>query len=344
MTLPPDAGRNLPLLRGVSRSFYLSIRLLPPGLRRPVGLAYLLARACDTVADTATLAADLRLQMLRTLADAIAGDVAASARLPDLSRDFAPRQSDAAERRLILALADCLEALERTSAADRQDIRAVLHHITRGQSLDVQRFGASGPVRALANARELEEYTYLVAGCVGEFWTDLATRHLPRFAAEPAPALRELGRQYGMGLQLVNILRDQQADLALGRCYLPADELAAAGAQPGALAQASGPLAAVRGKWLAVAEAQLAQGVRYADAVNHRRMRAASALPALIGLRTLALLQAAPGAIAPVKVRRAEVRAMLWRLGLTLAARGPLAAQFARLRAAQVPRMGEFRP
>ena len=43
------------LLRGVSRSFYVSIRLLPAQLRQPVSVAYLLARATDTVADSARL-------------------------------------------------------------------------------------------------------------------------------------------------------------------------------------------------------------------------------------------------------------------------------------------------
>ena len=59
------------LLRGVPRSFYLSIRLLPAPLRRPVAVAYLLARATDTVADTATLPADTRRDLLETLTTAI---------------------------------------------------------------------------------------------------------------------------------------------------------------------------------------------------------------------------------------------------------------------------------
>ncbi len=41
-----------PLLKGVSRSFYLTLRILPAGMRDPVGLAYLLARAAGTIADT----------------------------------------------------------------------------------------------------------------------------------------------------------------------------------------------------------------------------------------------------------------------------------------------------
>ena len=51
-------------LRDVSRSFYLSIRVLPAGLQGPIGLAYLLARAADTIADTALLRPDDRLRLL----------------------------------------------------------------------------------------------------------------------------------------------------------------------------------------------------------------------------------------------------------------------------------------
>ena len=40
------------LLKSVSRSFYLSLAVLPAAVRPAIGLAYLLARAADTVADT----------------------------------------------------------------------------------------------------------------------------------------------------------------------------------------------------------------------------------------------------------------------------------------------------
>ena len=52
------------VLKGVSRSFYLSIRVLPSGIREPVGVAYLLARAADTIADTRALPPSQRLQSL----------------------------------------------------------------------------------------------------------------------------------------------------------------------------------------------------------------------------------------------------------------------------------------
>ena len=48
------------MLRSVSRSFYLSLRILPAALREPLSLAYLLARATDTIADTPEPPAALR--------------------------------------------------------------------------------------------------------------------------------------------------------------------------------------------------------------------------------------------------------------------------------------------
>src|SRR5207253_253284 len=62
------------ILARVSRSFYLSIRLLPKKLRDPVSLAYLLARASDTIADTTELPPDLRIENLRLLVRGIQGE------------------------------------------------------------------------------------------------------------------------------------------------------------------------------------------------------------------------------------------------------------------------------
>ena len=318
------------LLRGVSRSFYLSIRLLPAPLRRPISVAYLLARATDTVADTATLPAEARRDMLETLTTAIEGRTPAHEAMAALAASFAHLQGDAQERDLILALPACLDLLEQLAPADRGDVRAVLRHIAYGQALDIERFTPGSP-RALQTAAQLDEYTYLVAGCVGEFWTDLCIRHLPRFATLPREEMRALGRAYGMGLQLVNVLRDAGPDLAAGRCYLPGDDLHAAGLQPNEVASRPDRFAVVRAPWLARAQAGLESGLRYAQAVNNRRVRAASALPALLGARTLALLRADPsaGLAGKVKVPRAEVRAMLARMALGLAGRALLARLFA---------------
>ncbi|MBX3588006.1 MAG: squalene/phytoene synthase family protein [Ramlibacter sp.] len=346
----PFPADKLALLRGVSRSFYLSIRLLPAPLREPVAVAYLLARATDTLADTATLPASERLDKLTTLAAAIAGSPG-SPPSPDgiraLMASFAPLQNDAQERQLILALPECLDWLARLAPDDRADVRTVLAHITHGQTLDVARFGDGTAVRALASAAELDDYTWRVAGCVGEFWTALGFRHLPGFASLPEARMRELGRGYGMGLQLINILRDAGADLAAGRCYFPADALAAAGLAPQDITARPELFEPVYRHWLDAAQRRLAEGMAYADALGSRRVRAASALPALVGARTLALLRAAgPAALTQrVKLPRHEMRMLLLRLALGLAGRSALARHFRQLgRPADPPPMGQSRP
>ena len=59
------------LLRHVSRSFDLSIRLLPKALQAPVAIGYLLARATDTVADTTALPLNERQVLLDLMTQAI---------------------------------------------------------------------------------------------------------------------------------------------------------------------------------------------------------------------------------------------------------------------------------
>jgi len=335
----PFSSAHLRLLRGVSRSFYLSIRLLPQALRAPIAVGYLLARATDTVADTTALPHAKRLQLLTALMAAIDDPVGDLRHEHQALADFAKHQSDPHERALMQALPDGLRLLQALSPADQTSVRWVLGHITRGQVLDVERFGP-GPA-TLLNDAELDEYTWLVAGCVGEFWTALCERHLPGFARQNAETMRLLGRNYGMGLQRLNILRDAGNDLAADRCYLPASRLAAVQLNPPTLTTAArthdaatlARLAALWRAYLQQTQAQLADGLRYSLALNNRRLRLASALPALVGARTVALLwQAGPMALTHrVKMPRHEVRALLWRLLVRGGSRQALQREFDRL-------------
>jgi farnesyl-diphosphate farnesyltransferase len=308
------------ILRSVSRSFYLSIRFLPSQLREPIALAYLLARTTDTVADTTRIPGALRVEALKMLSDGIQGKASREMVVNPVA-SFMPLQENPAERTLLDSLPDYLEWLEQTGEADRDDIRAVLEKITRGQMLDLHRFDNPAPIRALQTAADLDEYTYLVAGCVGEFWTRLCFRHLRDFASLIQDEMLALGRRYGMGLQLINVLRDAGTDLRGGRCYFPDDDLGAIGLSAAQILAESDRFQPIYQRWREKAQDGLACGMRYARAIRSRRVRAATALPALIGARTLALLREA-GASAlhhVIKVPRREVRAMILSLALTLA-------------------------
>src|SRR6266446_5922171 len=305
------------LLRSISRSFYLSIRFLPAQLREPIALAYLLARGTDSVADTAGISGRVRIETLKLLSDGIQGKASRDV-VVDLISSFVPLQESKSERELLESLPDCLNWLDQMEQANRNDIRVVLEKITRGQMLDLQRFDNPQEIRALGTAADLDEYTYLVAGCVGEFWTRVCFRHVRNFASRSEDEMLALGNRYGMALQLINVLRDAGSDLRAGRCYFPEFELSAAHLTSKQILSEPERFQPIYRTWLEKAKAGLESGMEYSRAIENRRVRAATVLPALIGARTLALLQVAGTAALErtVKVPRREVRAMIVRLAL----------------------------
>jgi farnesyl-diphosphate farnesyltransferase len=293
------------VLRDVSRSFYVSLRLLPEPMRPAMAAGYLLARASDTLADTAAAPVDDRLELLDGFADELQGK--GRGWRGALLEKFIERQTHAGEKVLLQRLDECFELVTALDPLQADAVRRTVATILSGQRLDLVRFdGASAAVpRALRGEDELEDYCYRVAGCVGSFWTRIGLLTLgDRFSDAAPDELDALGVRYGMGLQLLNILRDVPEDLAQGRCYLPV-------AQPDDAAA----VAAVRREWLAHAGVWLESGRRYAARLKPRRLRAASVLPALIGEDTLRLLEGSIGVAdaGKVKVSRGQVRVALWR-------------------------------
>jgi farnesyl-diphosphate farnesyltransferase len=306
-----EANLTGKLLASVSRSFYLSIKVLPHAVREPIGLAYLLARASDTIADSAQSAASVRLAALTAFREMVRTGEAKSlsAEIGAITR---------AEARLLEVLPACIERLHSLSERDHAYIVAVLDKITHGQTLDLERFSrAEGVIESLRTAAELEEYTYLVAGCVGEFWTRVCLHHLPNYSTRAAPDMERLGTSFGQGLQLVNILRDLPEDLRAGRCYLPRDEV---GDQNPALMREAFT------RWSRRAEQHLANAAHYINAVRPCRLRYACILPWRLGVLTLREMQTRPplDAAERVKVSRGSVRATMLRGILGAASNGVL--------------------
>jgi farnesyl-diphosphate farnesyltransferase len=326
------------LLRGVSRSFYLSLAILPSALRRPIGLAYLLARAADTVADTRVIPRAERRGHLAALRRSFAGEDADPAAV---AAACSPAQGQPAERRLLARLPEAVAALDALDPADARHVRAVLATLTSGMILDLERFPGedASQLTALASRAELDHYTYLVAGCVGEFWTSVHVAHRPRLCGWDETAMRARGVRLGKALQLTNVLRDAAGDLRHGRCYLPADELAALGLAPGDLLDPHRAPAArpVLDALLGVALEHYDVGWRYTLMIPRAewRMRLACAWPLLIGLETLAALAADPSPLTrttPVKVTRRAVRGIVARSALAVWSNRALAAIASRVR------------
>jgi len=306
-----------PLLKDVSRSFYTTLRILPGSIRSQIGLAYLLARTTDTIADTDLLPVEQRLDALDRLRRRITGTETGPIDLGDL----AGKQSSAAERVLLERCEEALSLLDCTATADRNLIRDVLQIITSGQELDLRRF-ATASVEAIVSLQtdaELADYTYRVAGCVGEFWTRICRSHIFPNAKLDDSFLLSNGVRFGKGLQLVNILRDLPADLRNGRCYVPVGRLAALGLTSKDLLQGETEprFRALYDQYLALAEAHLRAGWAYTKALPRRqiRVRLACAWPILIGLDTIKLLRH-ENVLDPskrIKVSRSEIKRIIRR-------------------------------
>ena len=327
------------LLKRVSRSFYLSLAVLPAAVRPTIGLAYLLARAADTIADTRLIERRARIGHL----EAFRAEMTLSQprRLAAIGAAVGS-QSFGAERDLLERLPDCFAALRALPPDDRARVQRVIETIVEGMVDDLRLFPGEDEhqLAALETRQDLDRYTYLVAGCVGEFWTDVHAAHRPRLRNWDLPAMRRLGVRFGKALQLTNVLRDVPRDLRHGRCYLPRQELARLGLSPRdlldpAAAPAASPLLM---ELLDTALGHYEGGWQYTFAIprTETRMRLACAWPLLIGLRTLDLLARSPSWLDPavtLKVPRVQVYGLMVHSLATVWSTRALGRQARRLRA-----------
>ncbi len=313
---------QIDLLRATSRSFYLTLRVLPRAIRPQIALAYLLARTADTIADTEIVPLNQRLDALQKLRERILG----KNRAPLDFNALAAQQGPPPEKLLLEKANDSLDALHQFSAEDQKSIRDVLATITSGQELDLRRFApreqpapGTRQIIALETAAELDDYTYRVAGCVGEFWTKLCRTHV--FPGAKLDEYRFLmnGIRFGKGLQLINILRDLPADLKKGRCYLPLEKLEPLQLSPQTLLSPANEkhFLPLFHEHLDKAESHLRAGWDYTNLVpfSQFRIRLACAWPILIGVKTIEQLRSAgvTELRQGVKISRSKVRYLMLR-------------------------------
>jgi farnesyl-diphosphate farnesyltransferase len=133
--------------------------MLPCAVRPQISLAYLIARAADTIADTEVIPCEHRLDLLQTLRQRIRSNDPQPLDLGALIQ----KQGRPSERLLLERIEEGLSHLERLSQEDQQRIRQVLDMITSGQVLDLQRFGqaSASQIQSLSNDDELDDYIYV---------------------------------------------------------------------------------------------------------------------------------------------------------------------------------------
>lgn len=329
LSTDPNADELLHgILKQVSRSFYLTLNVLPDGVREPMGLSYLFARAADTIADTDLIDRAQRLKYLHQFqAQFTAAGIDWDA-VREIQAALAPHQKDSAERVLLQRLEDCLSLYESYATEDRERIQWLMGVLPKGMEMDLTRFpGESGDeLVALSTMDELDQYTYYVAGCVGEFWTQMVCAHRPGMGGWNVAEKSAIGVRFGKGLQLTNIVKDIARDLHRGRCYVPESLLAEAGMKPADLLVPSSlpRFKPILDRLIGLAMEHLDEGWAYTMSipVSEIRQRLACIWPIILAGETLRRVAASPDLLNPevnVKVPRSVVYRLMAATTLTCA-------------------------
>lgn len=311
---PVVAVTSQQLLKATSRAFYLSLRVLPPGARQTMSLAYLLARCADSISDGDWLAAGERETTLRVFLECLNQGPCENWR----ARVAAVDPTLGGEAALLHHLPAALQELSALPPADQRLIRDIVNTLAEGMLVDLNRFPG-----AVLDAEELRRHLWAAAGCVGAFWTAVMRLHEPRLA-QAAPQLEELGTRLGNALQLTNVLRDISGDLRDGRCYLPAQELHDLGMRPEDLqdpAQEQRIEPLIR-RWLAYGYEDFQASRDYMLLIPWHcwRLRLAALWPWCMGVATL--IKLSPGGwLSGHKIK--VTRSWVYRMLLTTAALAP---------------------
>jgi farnesyl-diphosphate farnesyltransferase len=207
------------LLTKTSRTFALAIPLLPEPTKRSTCLAYLLFRMADTLEDAELWSRPERVEALDAY-QALLGDPGAS-RSAEVGRRWLshPPTRNESCLELLRAMPEVLSAVGTLAPAAQKILFKHARRTAEGMRTTVAGMDEGGGLH-LGSITELRAYCYIVAGIVGELLTELFVHDAPSLESVRA-TLVEHQVAFGEGLQLVNILKDESADAADGRAYLP---------------------------------------------------------------------------------------------------------------------------
>jgi farnesyl-diphosphate farnesyltransferase len=308
------------LLKRVSRLFYTTLAVVPANVRDQVSLAYLFARAADTIADTELIDRPRRLDYLGQFKMQFISDQISRAQIRDIQVAIGAAQHDSAERQLLERLEECFAVFEDFSPEDRRRVQRLMTTLVQGMEMDLTLFPgtSAAELTALKTVDDLDQYTYYVAGCVGEFWTDLMCAYRRGLRSWNVRSMSEVGVRFGKGLQLTNVIKDLAHDLQRGRCYVPEPMLVEEGLTPRDLLDQQNltRFRPVLNKLIRKAVDHLDQGWLYTMAIPRyeTRLRLSCMWPILSAGESLRLVRGSSDVLNPsvrIKISRARVYCMM---------------------------------
>ena len=212
-----DLAYQKAILSSVSRTFALTIPLLPPSIEKVVGNTYLLCRIVDTIEDAADLSAQTKQSLSALFLDAVLEKTSVDT-FVEQCLEALKNYSNSDELDLISNTPTVLRILHTCSRNDQQAVSRCVSIMSEGMSY----FHGKQNQAGLQDLAEFEKYCYVVAGVVGELLTTIFSNHSRAFERELV-GHENLAIAFGQALQMTNILKDSPEDKARGVSWKPRD-------------------------------------------------------------------------------------------------------------------------
>lgn len=212
-----DLAYQKAILDSVSRTFALTIPLLPPSIEIVVGNTYLLCRIVDTIEDAADLSPETKQRLSKLFLDAVLEKTPVD-HFVQPCLEALKHYGNQNELDLIAHTPTVLRILHTCSKADQNAVSRCVSIMSEGMSYFHDKQTEAG----LRDLNEFEKYCYVVAGVVGELLTTIFSHHSPAFA-KSIQGHEDLALAFGQALQMTNILKDSPEDRARGVSWKPAD-------------------------------------------------------------------------------------------------------------------------
>jgi len=203
------------ILESVSRTFALTIPLLPANLEKVVGNTYLLCRIVDTIEDAVCIDPKTK-QVLSTLFVKTVLDSSYSEEFVKESLIALLHHPNHDEKDLIKNIPRILRVLQSCDEKQRHAVAQCVQIMSEGMSYFHVRQNQVG----LEDLKEFEKYCYVVAGVVGEMLTTVFALHSAAFA-KAISGKESLAIAFGQALQMTNILKDSPEDRLRGVSWKP---------------------------------------------------------------------------------------------------------------------------
>lgn len=300
------------ILPSVSRTFAISIQLLPGELGRSVLCAYLLCRIADTVEDDRSLPAGEKARLLHQMVGSFESETDSAA----FQTVASALTGDEAHIELVRHAADVFTLWRDLPDDSRAHVRKWVNEMATGMAKIVLEHPSGIRLQTLD---EYREYCYYVAGTVGYMLTDLWHTHSGAVNDRVYETLKKDARAFGEALQTVNILKDVAVDAEKeNSIYVPEEMLRAHGSSHATILDPAHETAnhAAIATLITLAWKNLDDARDYLLHVPRRALvvRLFCILPLLYAYATLRELTNSRAMLKPggnVKISRREVRALM---------------------------------